>query len=73
MTPDELPVGQLPEGAMEIRRIVLVEYLDADGEYLFAEWFEGEFTAVQKLGMLEQAKLSATAPMCHSWPDEEDD
>ena len=65
--------GQLPEGAVEIRRITIVEYLDTDGEYLTAEWFEGDFTGVQKLGMLEQAKVSATAPMCRSWPEDEGD
>ena len=66
--------AELPDGSVELRRITIIEYLDPDGEYLFEEWFEGDgFTAVQKLGMLEQAKTSVTAPICRSWPDDDDE
>lgn len=61
----------LPERAVLLSTIEIVEYLDADtSEYLTAERFwssDGEsIPLVKKLGLLEQAKVAACIPMIES-------
>lgn len=61
----------IPEGAVVLSKIEIVEYLDAEtGEYLIAEryWTADEqgLPLFKKLGLLEQAKIAACIPMIES-------
>lgn len=48
---------QIPDGAIELRRITITEFLTTEGKQLSAAVFQGDdFTDVQKLGLLEFAK-----------------
>jgi hypothetical protein len=64
----------LPEGAVLVSSIEIVEYLDAEtGAYLLAEQYwtaDGiAMTFWKKLGLLEQAKIAACIPMIQSAPN----
>lgn len=68
----------LPDGIVVLCTIEIVEYLDAEtGEYLTAERFwssDGDsIPLVKKLGLLEQAKVAACAPMIESMNSRPDD
>lgn len=73
-----LSESELPDGAVVLNRIEIVEYLDADGEYLTADLYwtvDGDIMPLtKKIGLLEQAKVAACIPMIQSAPqhDEED-
>ncbi|MYV30713.1 hypothetical protein GQ649_26200 [Rhodococcus sp. DSM 6344] len=61
----------IPEGAVVLSKIEIVEYLDAEtGEYLIAEryWTADEqgLPLFKKLGLLEQEKIAACIPMIES-------
>lgn len=67
----------VPEGAVVLNTIEIVEYLDAEtGEYLTAERYwshdDNGMPLVKKLGLLEQAKAVACIPMIQSALDCED-
>jgi len=64
----------LPERAVPIARIEIVEFLDDEtGEPLVAERYwtvdDQPMTFVKKIGLLEQAKIAACIPMIQTAPD----
>lgn len=68
----------IPDGAVVLSKIEIVEYLDAEtGEYLIAEryWTADEqgMPLFKKLGLLEQAKAAACIPMVQSAPGSTED
>ena len=67
----------LPEGAVILNRIELVEYIDADGEHLTSDLYwsaDGDtMPLMKKLGLLEQAKVAACIPMIQSAPESDDE
>ncbi|MGC0365022.1 hypothetical protein ABH922_003006 [Rhodococcus sp. 27YEA15] len=68
----------LPEGAVPLSTIEIVEFLNAEtGEYLIVERYwtaDGvRMPLFKKLGLLEQAKAAACIPMIQSAPDMTDD
>lgn len=68
-----MTVDWIPKGAVPLNTIEIVEYLDAEtGEYLTAERYwstdDDGMPLVKKIGLLEQAKIAACAPMIQSEP-----
>lgn len=73
-----MAIDWMPEGAVPLNTIEIVEYLDAEtGEYLTAERYwshdDAGMPLVKKVGLLEQAKIAACIPMIQSAPDCEDE
>ncbi|MBF6133497.1 hypothetical protein IU501_10850 [Nocardia otitidiscaviarum] len=67
-------VDWLPEGSVPVASIEVVEYLEAGtGEHFIIERYwtadDHPMTLYKKLGLLEQAKVSACLPMIQSAPD----
>lgn len=66
-----LSESELPDGAVVLNRIEIVEYLTADLYWTV----DGDIMPLtKKIGLLEQAKVAACIPMIQSAPqhDEED-
>ena len=51
--------AEVPEGAVEICRIEIVEYLDANGEHNVAHHRDGDASDIHVLGLLRAAELVA--------------